>query len=94
MGDPKVCSMLPNIPCKTTASLEKLVCLPLTLLWARASTEIAVHSEASTATSEDISAYWCCSAESIITFKVPKRSSVRTWEKRMHCEGVKPAEQQ
>lgn len=48
--------MLPTIPCKTVAFLEKLICLPPRLHWARASEKTAVHSEASMAASEDISA--------------------------------------
>lgn len=60
MGDQEVCSMLLTILCKTVAFLEKLICLPLTPPWARASGETAAHSKASTAASADISAYWCC----------------------------------
>lgn len=78
MGDQEVCSMLLTILCKTVAFLEKLICFPLTLPWARASGETAVHSKASTA---DISAYWCCSAVPIKTFQAPERYSVRTWHK-------------
>lgn len=60
MGDQEVCSMLLTILCKTEAFLEKLICLSLTIPWARASGEAAVHSKASTAAPDDISAY--CSA--------------------------------
>lgn len=73
--------MLLTILCKTVAFLEKLICLPLTLPWARASGETAVHSEASMAASDDISAYWCCSAVPIKTFQAPKRYYVSSWDK-------------
>lgn len=39
------------------------------------------------AASEDISAYWCCSAAPIITFQAPKRYSVRTLEKENALQG-------
>lgn len=79
--------MLPTIPCKTVAFLEKLICLPLALLWVRASEETAVHSEASMAASEDISAHWCCPAVSAISVQAPQRYSVRSWEKGNALQG-------
>lgn len=73
--------MLLTILYKTVAFLEKVICLPLTLPWARASEETAVHIKASMAASDDISACWHCSAVPIKTFQAPKRYSVRTWDK-------------
>lgn len=81
MGDQEVCSMLLTILCKTVTFLEKLIRLPRTLSWARASGETAVHSKASTAASDDISAYWCCLAVSIKTFQAPEGYSVTPWDK-------------
>lgn len=73
--------MLLTILCKTVAFLEKLIGLPLTLPWARASGETAALRKAITAASADISAYWCCSAVTIKISQAPERYSLRAWHK-------------